>query len=72
MWMKLRVLWYLNIRKQSHLPRDVREHILRTYLKSAIAALKTPEEKLAFQTELVTGTLGLKPDDISAELMYRN
>jgi len=63
MWLKLRVWWYVHSKRE--MPRDVREYVIRRYMKSAIARLTTPEEKKEFVKTLAQGAFGLDRDQIS-------
>jgi hypothetical protein len=68
MWLKIRAWWYCVGKEKEDMPRDVREYIIRRYMKSAKDALKTPEEKREFVTKLMEGALGLERDQISDDL----
>ena len=66
MWMRLRAWWYLH--NSRHLPRDVREYIVRRYLGDALKEQQTPEQKRALIAEMMNGAIFLKDDEISQEL----
>jgi hypothetical protein len=50
------------------MPRDVREYIIRRYLKAAIATQQTKEEKGALVAEIANGAMFLADEEISPEL----
>jgi len=66
MWLRLRAWWY--IRSKGEMPRDVREYVIRRYMKSTIETLTTPEQKNEFIKHLMEGAMGLDRDQISDSL----
>jgi hypothetical protein len=68
MWLQLRAWWYLHGKEKSNMPRDVREYILRRYLKAAIESAKTQEAKNEIVSRLMEGALRSENNEISEEL----
>jgi len=69
MWLELRGWWYAKgFGKSDKMPRDVREYIIRRYMKAAIAMQKTDQEREKLAGTMLQGVLGLGPDEISPEL----
>ena len=67
LWLRLRVWWYLR-NKPDDMPKDVREYIVRRYMKDVIQNARTPEEKQKLSAVLLTGGIGLEEEQMSMEL----
>jgi hypothetical protein len=70
MFLALRGWWYAKgFGKAERMPRDVREYIIRRFLKVAVQPHRTPEEKRSFAAHLLKGAYGPDADKISPELL---
>ena len=66
--LRLRVFWWSRFGNSSTMPKDVREHIIRSSLQACIDKAKTLEEKKELAFQLMEGALGLEADQIGTEL----
>src|SRR5260370_42489785 len=69
MFLSLRAFWYTHLNKRAHVPRDVREYMIRKGLNLTSDLSKfSPEELCKLADNLYVGIVSLKPDEISSEL----
>jgi hypothetical protein len=69
MMMGIRAWWWGRVRgNPEDMPREVREYIIRRYLKASVDAAKTNEEKTTFSKSLMSSALALDEDQIGADL----
>jgi membrane protein required for beta-lactamase induction len=66
--LRVRVFWWSRLGNPNTMPKDVREHIIRSDLQATLDSAKTVEEKKELATRLMGGALGLDADQIGPEL----
>jgi hypothetical protein len=65
-WLRLRAWWYMRGKEKKNMPRDVREYLIRLYMKAA--PNKTSKERDEYISMLIKGAFHLERDQISDDL----